>query len=127
MLLSGVLVLLVSLESWNQTGRVNSLLSRVSVLLPLAAHDPSLGVQVSCPLCSMLAASVDGSMGMLKVPADHLQLRRGAVSRCWHTHRVGWSCVQGGDTVSSSVLPPACPPPVWLFHNPGLTDLSSWD
>lgn len=41
MLLSGVLVLLVSLESWNQTGRVNSLLSRVSVLLPLAAHDPS--------------------------------------------------------------------------------------
>lgn len=28
---------------------------------------------------------------------------------------------------SSSMLLPACPPPVWLFHNPGLTDLSSWD
>lgn len=42
LLLSGVLVLLVSLETWNQTARVNSPLSGVSVLLPLAALDPSL-------------------------------------------------------------------------------------
>lgn len=41
LLLSGVLVLFISLESWNQTGRVNSLLSSVSALLPLAALDPS--------------------------------------------------------------------------------------
>lgn len=40
LLLSSVLVLLVSLETWNQTGRVNSPLSGVSVLLPLAALHP---------------------------------------------------------------------------------------
>lgn len=129
---TGVLVLLVSVETWNQTGRVNSPLSGVSMLLPLAALHPSVGVQVSCPLCSMLAASGDAEgASQSPIAEEGWSSFPSAGTHPCHLRRVAWligqSCVHGGDMFSSSMLLPTCPPPVWLFHNPGLTDLSSWD
>lgn len=128
-LLFGVLVLLVSLETWNQAGKMNSPLSGVSVLLPLAALTLHGCPSELSPLQQVWQPGDAEGASWSPTAEEGWNSSPSVGTHPCHLRCVTWligrSCVHERDKFRSCILPSACPPPVWLFDSPSLTDLSS--